>query len=136
MVNLTLIDKNHKRLQQIKDILDKESNHTIDSIYKRVKGNSLLYTIINRNKIIIPTPDGIIWNNKIPVSVKLARTISEQLRVKSDETKARYLIKKNKGNASTISTTITKSKTTKKKPNNVTTTKKVSLFWGMISWDR
>lgn len=136
MVNATMIDKTHERLQKIKDILDKESNHTIDSIYKRVKGNSLLYPIINRNKIVIPTPDGIIWNTKIPVSVKLARTISEQLKAKSDETKARYLIKKNKGNASTISTTITKSKTTKKKPNNITTTKKVSLFWGMISWDR
>lgn len=114
MVNATMIDKTHERLQKIKDILDKESNHTIDSIYKRVKGNSLLYPIINRNKIVIPTPDGIIWNTKIPVSVKLARTISEQLKAKSDETKARYLIKKNKGNASTISTTITKSKTTKK----------------------
>lgn len=136
-----VIQRNYERMTKIKQLLDNKSNYCLDNLYREVKGNSYLYIVLRDNKILISTTDGLIWNNKIPVSMKLARTITEDVKKRSSIPTKKYRAKLAKeANKSTIKSSTTKvvNKSNRKANRTITqpTTKKVSLFWGLISWDR
>ena len=137
------IESHYQRLNNIKTLLDSQGGHNSLSLAKICKGSSCIYTILSDNKIVIPTPDGLTWNTKIPLTRKLAETIKDKTREYHIISKAKYFA--NKGKGQTISTNVTKNtlksnnqiKTNKRKSKTpvTSTTKKGSILWGLITWE-
>jgi len=135
MVRLSNIRDNHERLSKIKALIDTTSNIKRTDLERKFKGSSFLYTVLKDSNILINTPDGVIWNAKIPLTHKLTTTITTK--VHEMNSAAREKCNKTKmltnPNASTISTKIRN-----RKSQYITkpTSKRVSLFWGLISWEK
>lgn len=126
------VESHYERLEKIKNLVDNQGGHTLQSLFKICKGSSGTYTILVENKILISTDDGLIWNTKIPLTRTLAESIRNKTRLYHVDAKQRYYAKK----TSTITTKV-KSGPRKNKSTQqvVNTPKKRSFLWGLISWE-
>jgi hypothetical protein len=139
-MNVKTINSTQVRLTKIKKLLDTQKVLE-QSVLRQYKGSSYVYGYLVKNKIISHTTEGYKWNDKIPVTVKLAKTIYEYVAERNIEYRDRKLSEKAKLSKKVIKS---KSKTTvsKVKPVNKTreTVKLVntkdkavyefSLLWG------
>lgn len=70
------LEKNFHRLINTKKLIDGQPMITIEKIRQKIGGSSIMFTLLKQKNIIIFS-DGICkWNENIPITKKLARTIT------------------------------------------------------------
>lgn len=78
------IKNNLSRLKEIKNEVESFTYSSKTPLRKKVGGHSIIYGILSANNILVRSGSGIFyWNQSIPVTMKLAKTITEQAREKT-----------------------------------------------------
>jgi len=76
--------RNHKRITKIHELMSSGVNQ-ISDMKGEVGGSAYLYTVLTSKNVLIKgttRKEGYTWNEKIPVTELLAKTVSDEIRKK------------------------------------------------------
>ena len=72
---------NMERMLKIRELLATGLYTKITPIKEDIKGSSYMYTLFTQHNLILAGPNGILsWNEKVPITYKLAQTLTDELR--------------------------------------------------------
>jgi hypothetical protein len=74
---LERIKKYHGNLEKIKRYTEVNKTQTLTQIALNLHIDHSVVTLLSKNNILVNGPKSIIWNEKIPVTFKLAETVVE-----------------------------------------------------------
>lgn len=131
---------NEKRLKLIKTRLNKENITSISQV-KSIGGSATFYSALNQSSVLWKDEKGRIhWNDSIPVTLKLATTLTKEARKKNNNTPSRNT--KVKNNKTVLIKPKRKTNTILKASNKVIENKKtksifeISFGWGLFKYKK
>lgn len=132
--------KNKGRLHKIQEKLNKSNITTIAQL-KSIGGSATFYSALAQSPAIIKHNNRWMWNDKIPVSMKLAKTLSEKSRDMNNNTRIKTTQKVNVIEPNIINkrnkiTNQNKSKRTNSLLHTNPNGYKFSFGWGLLSYEK